>query len=673
MNRTRVLIGWVVLVTLVFAPCWAADKRMTIEDALALKSAGNFAWTPDSNHLVFTIREWKRDDNRYITHIYRIPREGGEPVQLTRGERGESRPRLSPDGTLLAFSANRAEKGGGQIWLLPLAGGEAYQLTEEENGVSGFEWAPDSKSIAFTTRDVPEDKESREKKKKDRFDAVVVDSDFRWTHIWVIGLKDKEKQRLTEGAFNVAQIEWSPSGERIAAVVNYNPSQESSWRHIDDNRESDILLIPATGGEPENLTPHATRSSSPAWSPDGSALVFSENEDVTVWASISNLIRVDLETGRRVNLTEKERDSVGGAQWTADGKHLYFSQGKSVYTQIYRIPERGGDPQAVTRDQGIRGGFEISPDGGYLAFSLNDPTRPGDIWISKIDGTAASRLTDLNPQIADFDIAPSQAIQWKAPDGWQIEGVLTLPLDYREGQSYPLILQIHGGPYGRFSRSFSSRNQIFAANGYAILQPNPRGSTGYGIDFTVANVEDWGGKDFHNDDMSGVDHVVEMGVADPDRLVVMGGSYGGFSTFWAVTQTDRFKAAIGHAGISDWYSFHGQSDIPGLMEYGFGGYPWDAAETYRKYSPMTYVDQVKTPIMITHGERDMRVPIAQAEQYYTALKKRGVDVQFVRYPREGHGIREPNHVIDLVGRQLEWFDRHLGIERPKTEVEEGAQ
>jgi dipeptidyl aminopeptidase/acylaminoacyl peptidase len=202
--------------------------------------------------------------------------------------------------------------------------------------------------------------------------------------------------------------------------------------------------------------------------------------------------------------------------------------------------------------------------------------------------------------------------------------------------------------------------------------PNPRGSTGYGTKFTTSNVRDWGGKDFQ-DLMLGVDEVIRLGVADPDRLAVMGGSYGGFMTFWAITQTDRFKAAIGHAGISDWYSFHGQSDIPGLMEYGFGGTPWAARETYERWSPVRFADRAKTPLMITHGEQDRRVPIAQAEQYYRALRKRGVPVQFVRYPREGHGIQEPNHLIDLLRRQLEWFDKHLKPASERTATTTGSR
>jgi dipeptidyl aminopeptidase/acylaminoacyl peptidase len=317
-----------------------------------------------------------------------------------------------------------------------------------------------------------------------------------------------------------------------------------------------------------------------------------------------------------------------------------------------------GEPQAIFASKGAYMGVDLSRDGRMLAFAFNDAKTPNDIWIASNAGKGAERLTNFNPGITDFALVPTEVVRWKAPDGLDIEGLLVKPLGYQQGRRYPLILQIHGGPYGQFAYGFNTRAQIMAANGYAVLLPNPRGSTGYGQKFTAANVGDWGGKDYQ-DLMAGVDELVKSGVADPERLGVMGGSYGGFMTFWVITQTNRFKAAIGHAGISDWYSFHGQSDIPGLMEYGFGGTPWTAREVYEKWSPVRHADRVKTPLMITHGEQDRRVPIAQAEQYYRALRKRGVETVFVRYPREGHGITEPNHQIDLVRRQLEWFDKHL--------------
>ncbi|MFC1558700.1 alpha/beta hydrolase family protein, partial [candidate division KSB1 bacterium] len=216
----------------------------------------------------------------------------------------------------------------------------------------------------------------------------------------------------------------------------------------------------------------------------------------------------------------------------------------------------------------------------------------------------------------------------------------------------------HGGPYGRHTKGFRGGFKIYAANGFAVLRPNVRGSAGYGQKFGMADVGDWGGKDFI-DMMKGVDKVIEMGIADENKLAIMGGSYGGFMTFWTVTQTNRFKAAIAHAAICDWFSFFGQTDIPNYLEFGFKGRPWITKEIYEKYSPIEFVTNVKTPLLITHGEEDKRVPITQSEQFYGSLKKLGAEVQFIRYPREGHGIGEPRHRIDLVSRQLEWLEKYV--------------
>ncbi len=285
-------------------------------------------------------------------------------------------------------------------------------------------------------------------------------------------------------------------------------------------------------------------------------------------------------------------------------------------------------------------------------------TAPPDVWMLDAKGSGRTRISHANPQMDEFRIARSEAVRWKGPDDFDIEGWLTLPLDYEAGKRYPLILSIHGGPYGANSARFDPRAQIFAAHGYAVLAPNPRGSTGYGMKFAQADLTDWGGKDF-GDLMAGVDTLISKGIADPDKLLVMGGSYGGFMTFWTITQTNRFKAAIGHAGISDWYSFYGQSDIPGLMAYGFNGNPWKAAALYRKYSPMTYVEKVKTPILITHGEQDRRVPIQQAEEYYRALKAMASMSSSSAIRAKATAFR--NRITRSIwsDRQLQWFSQHL--------------
>jgi dipeptidyl aminopeptidase/acylaminoacyl peptidase len=642
------------------------DKRMTIEDALAIKLVGAPRFSPDGKRVAYTTSEWDRKENRRVTHIWLVSSEGGPSTKLTNGDKGESSPQWSPDSSRIAFLADRDK--GAQVWIIAVDGGEAERLTNEENSVQSFSWSPDGKSIAFVTRDTPKDKAEREKRKKEKFDTIVVDSDFSYSHLWTINVETKEKKRLTEGDFSVRDPQWSPDRASIAFVMSKSGAQESSFIDISEDRNTDIYIVSASGGPPRQLTTNPGPDSNPRWSPDGKWIAYASNPEPKSWAAKTDLLLIPAAGGAPRNLTKDFFESAGaGLAWAPDGKTLYFSSGVGMYTHIYSVPAEGGAVTKITRESRNYGSFDIA--GGVVSpkitYTVNDSLTPDDIWVAPLKQMdQAKKVTWVNPEVKDFALAETLVIRWKGPDDFDIEGLLVKPIGYEVGKRYPLILQIHGGPYGRFSDTFNSHAHIWAANGYAVLMPNPRGSTGYGVKFTTANVGDWGGKDF-KDIMAGVDAVIARGIADPDKLVVMGGSYGGFMTFWTITQTDRFKAAIGHAGISDWYSFHGQSDIPGLMEYGFVGQPWTSAETYRKWSPMTYVDRVKTPIMITHGERDLRVPIAQAEQYYRALKKRGVEVIFLRYPRAGHSITEPNHQIDLFQRQLEWFDSHLGIKREK--------
>jgi dipeptidyl aminopeptidase/acylaminoacyl peptidase len=669
---------WVLLIVLTFTGdvqvVTAQSKKLTIEDALALQEVGAPQWSPDGRLIAFPVSEWNKKENRRDSHIHIIPAAGGASYKLTNGERGESAPQWSPDSTRIAFLANRSAPapdapGRNQIWVIPVAGGEAERVTDEEAGVAQFRWSPDGKQLAYVVRDTPQDKAERDKRKKDKFDAIVVDSGFIYSHLWTIKLDTKEKKRVTEGSFSVTDPQWSPDGRWVAYTMSKGGAQESSFTDISDERNTDLYVAPATGGAVRQLTANPGPDYAPRFSPDGKWLAYLSNSDPASWAAKTDLMLISTaaaegnssaDTAPR-NLTGKYNDSVNGAaKWSPSGDALYASGAEGVYGQLLKIGVAGGEPKTIFASKGAYSGVDLSRDGSTLAFVFNDAKSPNDIWTASSAGRDARQLTNFNPGLKEFALVPTEVIRWKAPDGLEIEGLLVKPLNYEQGKRYPLILQIHGGPYAQFAYGLNSRAQIFAANGYAVLLPNPRGSTGYGNKFTTANIGDWGGKDYQ-DLMTGVDEVIKMGLADPERLAVMGGSYGGFMTFWVITQTNRFKAAIGHAGISDWYSFYGQSDIPGLMEYGFGGMPWTAREVYEKWSPVRYADRVKTPLMITHGEQDRRVPIAQAEQYYRALRKRGVETVFVRYPREGHGIAEPNHQIDLVRRQLEWFDKHLKL------------
>ena len=660
------------VVALCFVACSLASagsgRRLEVEDALAFVDVGAPQWSPDGKWIAFTVTGWNRKEDRRDSHIYLVAADGGEPIKLTNGERGESQPQWSPDGARLAFLANRDVPAAGaaapagsrnQIWIISTRGGEAEKLTDEEAGVSQFRWSPDGRQIAYVVRDTPKDKAERDKRKKDKFDAIVVDSDFSYSHLWAINLVDKKKRRVTEGKFTASDPQWSPDGRQLAFIAGKLGAQDSSFTDIGEDRNTDIYLVAATGGQPRQLTDNLGPDESPRWSRDGRQIAYVASDDPMSWAEKTDLMIVDAAGGKPRNLTGSFEDSVNGAPlWSPDGQTLYAPGVQSgVYGQLLRVTV-GGELRPVFVSRGAYSNVALSRDGQMLAFTFNDAKAPNNLWVAPVAGQNARQLSFFNPQVKEFTLADTEVTKWRAPDGLEIEGLLVKPVGYVAGRRYPLILQIHGGPYGQFSFSYNRNAQLYAAHGYAVLMPNPRGSTGYGHKFTTANLRDWGGKDFQ-DLMAGVDEVIKRGVADPERLAVMGGSYGGFMTFWTITQTNRFKCAIGHAGISDWYGFFGQTDVPGLMEYGLGGLPWAARETYAKWSPMSYVDRVKTPLMITHGEQDRRVPIQQAELYYRALKRRGIEVVFIRYPREGHGITEPNHQIDLAGRQLAWLDKHL--------------
>ncbi len=657
------------LALLLAALAFSGTKKMTVEDSLAIHRVAAPKFSPDGNWILYTETEWDRKGDRQVSHIYVSKSAvGAVPVKLTNGEKGETSPQWSPDGTRIAFLADRTSgepaagtRGpGNQVWLIRPDGGEAEKLTTEETAISEFRWAPNGKLIAYVTRDTPKDKADRDKRKKDKFDAILVDSDYTYAHLWTLELANKNKKRVTDGAFSVSQIRWSPDGKSIAYTRSSMGQQESSWFDLNADRNSDIYVVASDGGTPKKLTTNPGADSNPEWSPDGTEIAYTSAMDARAWADKTDIMVLSPVGGTPRNLTKDFPDSVSDPKWSRDGKNIFWSSEEGVHRHIFRVDSKGGKAVHITEGGSMYADFDLSPDGNRIVCTIDNSMAPPDVWIINAAGGGSQRvkISSSNPNFDEFAVAKSEAVRWKGPDNFDVEGWITYPLDYKAGTKVPMILSIHGGPYGANTARFDARAQIFAAHGYAVLAPNPRGSTGYGLKFEQANVADWGGKDF-GDLMAGVDSMIDKGIADKDKLLVMGGSYGGFMTFWTITQTNRFKAAIGHAGISDWYSFHGQSDIPGLMAYGFGGDSWKATATYRKYSPMTYVEKVKTPIMITHGEQDRRVPIQQAEQYYRALRGVGDEAIFVRYPREGHGISEPNHQIDLVERQLAWFEKHL--------------
>ena len=630
----------------------ADSDVMTMRESLLLPTWGSYQLSPDGRTLAYTKSARDTTEFEATSHIWLYDIASSAHRQLTNSEDGETSPQWLDDGRLL-FRSSRDEET--RLWVISPNGGEAVRFTDDDEAPNGT-LSDDGGRILFTKTTDRDDKEEWEARVEKKDDAYYAEQKLTWSHVWVYDVATGDSLALTQGEFDHGGASWSSDGRWVAYSSNRTGTGLG-----DPNRSnnSDLFLISSSGGAERLLTTSMGPDRGAVFSPDNRAIAFGSSDRENHSADQTDLKVVALDGGEPLNLTADFDYSVSGIRWTPDGEHLYFEAAHGLRTPTYRVRADGsGEPEEVFPDDGYRYRVADHADDESIwiitGASLSDP---GTVFISRDGGRSMERLFTPNAD-RPFRTAAAETLTWEGADGWSIDGVLTYPLDYVEGRSYPTILQVHGGPFGRFQSTYNTSAQIWAARGYAVLQGNPRGSSGRTLAFGAANQGDWGGKDFE-DLMKGVDHVVDMGVADPDQLAVMGGSYGGFMTFWAVSQTDRFKAAIGHAAISDWYAFYGETDIPNLLEYGFDGLPWRSMENYEQWSPIRYAENVVTPLLITHGEQDFRVPITQGEKYYRALKKIGSPVEFLRFPREGHGIREPLHRIFLDQEQAKWLERYI--------------
>jgi dipeptidyl aminopeptidase/acylaminoacyl peptidase len=656
------------LVVVVAVPLAAQDKRpVTFEDILELKSVSSSVISPDGRHAVYVVTGWEQaeadEKKESVSHLFRVDVAGGEPAQLTFGKKGESAPAFSPDGQWVGFLAVRGESEKKQLWLLPAGGGEAFQLTDTKEGVSSFAWAPDSRTVAYTGRDAHSDE--GEKKEKRRDDEKVYEGDTRLTHLWTIDVETKDAVRRTEGTdFTVKETpSWSPDGRSIAFSAAPTP-----W--LRDERD-DVYLLTLEENRVEKLTANAGPDVSPAFSPDGKSVAFltTPNDsaplpDGTLTPDLRNarLALYDVASRSVRQLSSPGFDRIPGAPvWSPDGKRLLFTVGDRAYLEVFAYDLAAGRYAKLTKGAFANLG-SFSRDGSRVAFTLESPMRPADVYVSGPDFREPRRLTNLNPQTKDFALGESEVLTWKSTEGYEVEGVLLKPVGFEPGKKYPLLTVAHGGPTGAHFDYFRARygdgGQHWAGQGWAVLYPNPRGSTNYGEAFMRGNLGDWGGGDYR-DIIAGVDALVKMGIADPEKLAFQGWSYGGYLTCWTISQTTRFKAAMIGAGLTNLVSMYGTNDVPNYLGSFFNGTLSPETEhLYRERSGLTYADRVTTPTLILHGANDERVPIGQPMEFFRALKDRGVPVELVFYPREGHGLQEYYHRLDRMERQFEWITRH---------------
>jgi dipeptidyl aminopeptidase/acylaminoacyl peptidase len=658
------------------------DKRaITIDDFFALKDISDLQVSPDEKWLAYTITSADLEKDKSETRVWMSPTKGGEALPMTAKGYSASEPRFSPDEKYLTFIAQRSESGDDkkdsedkpQVWALNRLGGEAQQLTSVKQGVSGYEWSPDGKRLLLLIKDpqpfeLTEDKEDDKKPRPFVIDRLQFKLDYEGyldryrTHLYVYTPHTKsEPRQITSGDFDDSQPTWSPDGKSIAFVSNRT-------KEPDSNANSDIWLVAADntdkGATLLQLTTNPREDDSPVWSPDGKTIVYSTitAAQKVMWYATNNVAIVSASGGEPTLLTPKLDRNVLQPRFSADGRSVFFMLEDSGEQNLASVSIKGGSIK-----HHVQGEMEVEAyamQGKTTAVLMSKRDQPTEVFT--LDAEKLAQVTFANKALLEqLTLASTENIHFKSKDGTEIEAFLTKPIGFNPSMQYPMILHPHGGPVSQYSFAFNYQAQLFAANGYVVLQPNPRGSSGYGQAFSEAIFADWGNLDFH-DVMAGVDYVVAQGIADPNKLGVGGWSYGGILTNYVITKSTRFKAAISGASEALMRSNYGHDQYQQGWETELG-LPWENAVAWEKISPFNDVAKITTPTLWMGGGSDWNVPIMNSEQMYQAMKRLGQQTQLVVYPDEYHGIKRPTFQKDRFERHLAWYDKYIkGVERNVT-------
>lgn len=649
-------------------------SRLSIADLFRLGWVSDPQVSPDGARIAYTVTRDDLESDKSKSRIWVVPAAGGEPVPMTAEDQSSSQPRWSPDGRYLAFKSARNDKPG-QVFRLSLEGGEAIQLTDTAQSVNSYEWSPDSLSLVLVLQD-PKPQEIAAKKEGDAYEEktpppFVIDRfqfkedyvgylDRRRTHLYRLDIASKVVTQLTTGDFDDDDPAWSPDGSSIAFVSNRSAEP-------DRNYNTDIWVVSADPGkapaQPLQVTLQPGPDDSPSWSPDGKRIAHTSATDLEANLYATQHLAVTSAAGGDTRvLTESLDRMIFNPRFSPDGRHIWFLLEDSGEQNLARIRPAGGAVERLVTGSTLATGFDFGPKDS-VAVLISQPQQPDEVF--RLKGKKLEQLTFTNRAVLQpLTLGAVEKVRFKSKDGTEIEGFVILPSGYVPGQRYPAILDIHGGPQSQYDYQFSFEAQLYAANGYVVIHPNPRGSTGYGQAFCLGIWQDWGGPD-SEDVLAAVDYAIERGWADPDRLGVGGWSYGGILTNHVITRTDRFKAAIS-----------GASEFLYVVNFGHDHYqrwwtqelglPWEpeGRARYERISPMNQAAKIVTPTLVMGGAEDWNVPIINGEQLYLALKYLGVETELVVYPGESHGIDTPSHMKDLYERYLAWFGKYLGVPVP---------
>lgn len=637
----------------------AQPKTPSIDELVSLRRVGSPVISPDGSLVAYTVRETNWEDDAYETEIWIGDPAKGTRKQLTRARKSSVQPAWSPDGRWLAFVSDRSDKR--QIYRINPNGGEAEVLTDAEEGVNGFAWSPDGKTIAFTsTEPKPEALKDRDKKYGE---YVVVDADHRMAHLHVIDVSSRTSRRLTDGPFVVGAFSWSPDGARIAFDhrINSDPSNGGT---------ANISIVTVADGRVQPVVTMEGPDSNPMWSPDGSRLAFHTTmSDPRFYYANSMIAVVPAAGGTPQPLTRSFDEDASLVAWGKPG--IFFAAPSRTWSYLHSLsPETGAVTRHAPAERWNGSSFTLSADHSKTAFVGSDPGSYPEIYAARVATMAARRVSDEGGQVSGWNAPAREVITWSSQDGASIEGVLHRPATLEPGRRYPLLVVIHGGPTGvsrpvPFASAMAYPIEVFVARGALVLEPNYRGSAGYGAKFRALNVRNLGVGDAW-DVISGIDHLVAKGLADRDRVGAMGWSQGGYiSAFLTTHDSARFRALSVGAGISNWMTYYVNTDIHPFTRQYLRATPWDDPAIYAKTSPMTYIKQAKAPTLIQHGELDQRVPIPNAYELYQGLQDVGVTAKLVVFKGFGHGLNKPKANRAAMEQNLDWFSKYV-LDTPRT-------
>ena len=669
MKTIRMMLITLFAVSLAVSVFAQTEKRtVTVDELFKLKNVSSPQISPDGEWIAYVVSTTDTKADRSSSDIWMVSYDGKVTRQITfTPDQGESNPRWSPDGKYLSFVSSRpGPNRGSQVWVIDLKGGEARQLTEIKGRLQGYEWAPDSKRMAMVIGDPDPEADTPEANRTPK--PIVIDryrfkqdvqgylrSD-RKSYIYLYDIGSKRLDRLTKGKHDEGNPQWSPDGSKIAFTSNKAP----------DPDRAPFVRIYVADAKPfsteKQITPDESRGSGgPRWSPDGKLIAYMETDENKYGAYDMNYLTVVASDGSaapfRPSAVEGLDRGVSNHTWSADSKSIlvFVTDDRSVYP--IRVPVTGGKIERLLNPPVVVSSWSDAK--GRIALLSTNNNAPNEVHV--LESGKLRKLSSHNDELlSQLEIATTEQIDFTSADGTRVGAMITYPIGYRKGTSVPLLLWIHGGPNAQDQNSFSQNAQLFAANGYAVLAVNYRGSSGRGQKFSRAIAADWGNYEVQ-DLLAGIDHVVKEGIADPDRLGVGGWSYGGILTNYIIASTDRFKAGASGAGTAFTVSFYGVDQY--IIQYDYEiGPPWnpEAWATYQKLAyPLLKADKIKTPTLYLGGERDFNVPISGSEQMYQALKSLGVDTQLIVYPNEFHGISRPSFVRDRYERYLGWFDKYV--------------